>query len=109
MHYLEILTCFYVSANKQGELMRFYANQELQLNSFVIGINQKVTSLEAFNFTNIGFNTGIAVGNIDFNVGYSFPVSSENILPPSTGFLLFNFDPYLSRNKNYKRLKTDNF
>ncbi|MGB2116844.1 MAG: type IX secretion system membrane protein PorP/SprF [Flavobacteriaceae bacterium] len=103
---------FYVSANKQGELMRFYANQELQLNSFVIGINQKVTSLEAFNFTNIGFNTGIAVGNIDFNVGYSFPVTSENILPPKVleFSLLFNFDPYLSRNRgNYKRLKTDNF
>ena len=54
--------------------MRFYANQELQLNSFVIGINQKVTSLEAFNFTNIGFNTELLVGNIDFNVGIVFRI-----------------------------------
>ena len=103
---------FYMSANKQGDLIRFYANQEIQLNSFVIGVNQKVTALEDFNFTNIGFNTGIAVGNIDFNIGYSFPVISENILPPKVleFSLLFNFDPYISRNRgNYKRLKTDNF
>ena len=102
----------YTSATKIGEILKLYFSQELQMNSFKIGIHQKLTQLNDFSLTNFGLNSGLETGNINFNAAYSFPISSNVRNAPSIFELSiqFNFEPWLSRNRSdYKRLRVFNY
>jgi hypothetical protein len=102
----------YTSFTNEGEIMRFYASEELQLNGFKFGLHQKLTQIADFSLSNIGVNTGIEAGNIDFNAAYSFPIRNSVRNSPSIFELSmqFNFEPWFSRNRqDYKRLRTFNY
>jgi hypothetical protein len=102
----------YSSATKTGDIFRFYFSQELQLNSFKFGIHQKLSQLNDFSLVNLGLNTGMEAGNINFNATYSYPIKNRFSNVPSIFELSiqFNFEPWLSRNRlDYKRLRTFNY
>lgn len=102
----------YTSATKTGDILRFYFSQELQLNSFKIGIHQKLTQFNNFYLANLGANTGLEIGNINFNATYSYPINNRFSNVPSIFELSiqFNFETWLSRNRlDFKRLRTFNY
>ena len=102
----------YASVTKIGDILKLYASQEFQFNSFRGGIHQKLTKLEDFSLVNFGLNFGIEAGNINFNTAYSFSIKNDIRYSPSIFevSIQFNFEPWLSRNRgDYKRLRTFNF
>ena len=91
--------------------MRIVASQELQMNTFSIGVLQSLVSYGEKSAFEKGIITTIAFNNFLLNVNYTLPSASNEINVPAIFELglRFNFDKFLNNRRGYfKRLNTDN-
>jgi len=88
-------------------------SQDLQLSNFSIGMSQRASVVDRFNFNSMGLSVGLAIENFDFGVQYNFPFRQLNqVYSPSVFelYLTFDFSPFRRNNRGlFKRLQTDNY
>jgi len=103
----------YAVYSKQGKTNLLYLSQELQLAEFAFGINQQLSFFNGFNFSQLGFNTGLSFENFDFGIVYTFPLKNNARTYAARVFelyLTFDFSKFRRNRRGlYKRLQNDNY
>lgn len=65
------------SVSSQGANMRLDFYQDLILGNFTIGVNEHISSGEAFNFSELGVFSSIAIESFEFGLNYRMPFGEE--------------------------------
>ena len=98
---------FYNMATKQGDKIRFDLYQQLIINEFSIGLNQKFNASEIYDTGEMGVSTSLHIENMLLGLNYKMPLSprAKKFIPNVIElFLTFDLSSNRGRrNRNYSR------